>query len=584
MKQLDGALDATPWVVHAKRRWRLPGGCAAGILAFTALVSCQMLAGLNDRRTASGAAAGQAGVVGGEGSVDESGATGEAGGTGERSGSGGQRSGGRASPTAGGQAEAATETAGTGADGTASAGTTTGDGKIGGAATGGTGRGGQDNGGTSTGSMASGGTGVTGGGGPNTGGAVTGGAAGADTGQVASGPIEAGGATAGENATGGRAATGGASTGGGLDGGTTANGGTTATGGTSATGGTPSSIPLPCDVVRQAGQPCVSAHSTVRVIVGGYTGPLYQVCKGSFGAGPSACTGTPQDIGVVDGFADAAAHEAFCAGATCTITKIYDQSGQGNHLEPAPPGGNKASPGNPARAMDLKTTVHGYTTYGILIRPNVGYRTGCNGCNIKQGNGLAKGDEPQTIYMVTSQKDLVDSCCFDYGNAETTSNDEGNGTVETVYFGGGAIWGTGLGGKAAKPGPWVMADLENGLFAGWENGQDQNISTNVPLKYDFVTAIVVGDTADKNGGKGRFAIYGGDATAGALTTLYDGIRPEKPGYVPMTKQGSLILGTGGDNSNGDGGRFYEGITANGVATKETLDALQAAIVAVEYGK
>ena len=354
--------------------------------------------------------------------------------------------------------------------------------------------------------------------------------------------------------------------------------------GTGGNTGRPFAGPLPGEILQSAGLQCVTAHSTVRAVIPGYAGPLYQVCKGSSSAGPSACTGTPQDIGVVDGFADAAAQDAFCAGGTCTITKVYDQSGLGNDLEPAPPGGNKPSPGKPVRATDLKITVHGYTVYGMLFKPGMGYRTGCNGCNIKQGNGLAKGDEPQTIYMVTSQHDLIDGCCFDYGNAETTSNDDGNGTMETIYFGGGVIWGTGLGGWAAKPGPWVMADLENGLYAGWENGQDQGISTNVPLMYDFVTAIVVGDTMDKNGGKGRFALYGNDATAGTLIELYDGIRPEKPGYVPMLKQGSLILGTGGDNSNGDGGRFYEGITANGVATRETLDALQAAIVAVEYGK
>ena len=90
-----------------------------------------------------------------------------------------------------------------------------------------------------------------------------------------------------------------------------------------------------------------------------------------------------------------------------------------------------------------------------------------------------------------------------------------------------------------------MADLENGLFAGWENNQDQNISTNTPLKNNFVTAVLVGDVASQNGGKGRFALYGSDATTGNLNTLYDGIRPAKTGYVPMHKQGSIILGIGG---------------------------------------
>jgi hypothetical protein len=129
-----------------------------------------------------------------------------------------------------------------------------------------------------------------------------------------------------------------------------------------------------------------------------------------------------------------------------------------------------------------------------------------------------------------------------------------------------------------------MADLENGLFAGWENNQDRNISTNTPLEHDFVTAVMVGDTADKNAGKGRFALYGGDATSGPLQTMYDGIRPVSPGYVPMQKQGSVILSVAGDNSDGDGGRFYEGVMANGAASKETVDALQAAIVLAGYGK
>jgi hypothetical protein len=183
------------------------------------------------------------------------------------------------------------------------------------------------------------------------------------------------------------------------------------------------------------------------------------------------------------------------------------------------------------------------------------------------------------MYMVTSQHDLINGCCFNYGNAETTANNDGEGTMEAVYFGLGVVWGTGVQG-----GPWVMADLENGLYAGWENGRDTNISTAVPLKHDFVTAVVVGDTAEKNVGKGRFALYGGDATSGTLITTYDGIRPEKVGYVPMRKQGSIILSIGGDNSDYDGGRFYEGVMSNGTATKETVDALQAAIVAAGYGR
>jgi hypothetical protein len=68
-------------------------------------------------------------------------------------------------------------------------------------------------------------------------------------------------------------------------------------------------------------------------------------------------------------------------------------------------------------------------------------------------------------------------------------------------------------------------------------------------------------------------------------TMWDGIRPDKPGYAPMVKQGSLILGTGGDNSSGGGGRFYEGATATGPAiTKKWANLLHAAVVAAKYEK
>lgn len=336
---------------------------------------------------------------------------------------------------------------------------------------------------------------------------------------------------------------------------------------------------LPCDVLAKGCNKCVTAHSTVRVLVSGYTGPLYEVCKGQADPGPNSCKGQALNIGSVDGYADAAAQDTFCAGAICYITKIFDQTPNHNDLEPSPPGGNKNSPDNPANATALKTSVNGHPAYGIRIKPLMGYRTGCSECTIKTGIGIPLGDEPETEYMVTSKNYTINGCCFDYGNAETTSHDDGNGTMEAVYFGQGVIWGTGSG-----AGPWAMADLENGVYAGWENKQDRNISTNTTLAFDYVTAAIVGDTRQRNGGKGRFAVYGGDATNGPITTMYDGIRPEKPGYVPMQKQGSLILGTGGDNSAAGAGCFYEGVMATGAATKATIDALQASIVAAGYGK
>jgi len=322
---------------------------------------------------------------------------------------------------------------------------------------------------------------------------------------------------------------------------------------------------LPCDIFESACQPCVSAHSTVRLLRSAYQGALYQVQR---------LDGTVRDIGVVNGYADAATQNSFCTGSICTIPIIYDQSEQKNDLVPAIAGGAKSTPGNPAKAKDLPVAINGHSVYGLTFGAGQGYR-------VPTGKGIATGDDPETMYMVTSQKNFNNQCCFDYGNAETDAHDDGNGTMEAVYFGTGAVWGRGSGNDV---GPWVMADLENGLYPGWEHKQDRNISTNTPLMYDFVTAALVGDTKEKNCGAGRFALYGADATNGVLTTMWDGIRPQKNGYVPMQKQGSIILAIGGDNSENAKGIFYEGVMVNGAATKATLDALQASIVAAGYGK
>jgi len=52
------------------------------------------------------------------------------------------------------------------------------------------------------------------------------------------------------------------------------------------------------------------------------------------------------------------------------------------------------------------------------------------GYRIDNTTGIAKGDEPESIYMVTSGKTYNDRCCFDYGNAETDNDDDGAGTME----------------------------------------------------------------------------------------------------------------------------------------------------------
>merc|ERR1712151_1344310 len=91
-----------------------------------------------------------------------------------------------------------------------------------------------------------------------------------------------------------------------------------------------------------------------------------------------------------------------------------------------------------------------------------------------------------------------------------------------------------------------------------------------------------------------FVLEGGDATKGSFTTMYDGPRPdpsyEGKGncgpppdiYQPMRKKGAIILATGGDNSNGAQGTFYEGFMVTGATSDATDEAVQANIVAVGY--
>jgi non-reducing end alpha-L-arabinofuranosidase len=84
------------------------------------------------------------------------------------------------------------------------------------------------------------------------------------------------------------------------------------------------------------------------------------------------------------------------------------------------------------------------------------------------------------------------------------------------------------------------------------------------------------------GGSNGFALKGGDATGGPLNTLYDGPRPA--GYQPMRKQGAVVLGIGGDNSNRAIGTFFEGAITVGYSTDAADDAVQASIVAAGYGR
>ncbi|WP_433517913.1 arabinofuranosidase catalytic domain-containing protein [Nonomuraea sp. CA-143628] len=320
----------------------------------------------------------------------------------------------------------------------------------------------------------------------------------------------------------------------------------------------PPSSNQPCDIYATGGTPCVAAHSTTRALYASYNGPLYQVRRAS--------DNTTRDIGVLSagGGANAAAQDSFCAGTTCLITIIYDQSGRNNRLTQAPPGGFPGpAPGgydNLANATKAPTTVYGGKAYGVYVDPGVGYRNNTT-------NGIAKGDQPEGMYAIFDGTHYNGGCCFDYGNAETNSRDNGNGTMEAIYFGNIKVWGYGAGN-----GPWIMADLENGLFSG----VNQKYNANDPsISHRYLTAIIKGEP-------NHWSIRGGNAQSGGVSTFYNGPRPNVAGYNPMKKEGAIILGIGGDNSHGAAGTFYEGVMTSGYPSDATENAVQANIVAAGY--
>jgi cysteine-rich repeat protein len=310
----------------------------------------------------------------------------------------------------------------------------------------------------------------------------------------------------------------------------------------------------PCDIYAEDGGPCVAAHSTVRALYAMYRGPLYEVRRSD---------GTTLDITPVSagGFAESALQDAFCADSTCTISTIYDQSGYGNHLVKAPPGAQKPTPGNEADAAGVAATFGGHSVYGVHVVRGVGYRNN-DAC------GTATGDDPETEYMVAGGNFYNAGCCFDYGNMERGSQNNGDGAVEAVYFGSNSIWGAGAG-----AGPWVMGDLENGLWAGDVSHYEKSAS----LHFAYVTAMVKGDAAGTN----HWTIKVGDATAGKLTTPFDGARPSVR-YSPMRKEGAIGMGTAGDNGNEGQGDFFEGVMTAHYSSNSADAAVQANIVSV-YG-
>ena len=339
----------------------------------------------------------------------------------------------------------------------------------------------------------------------------------------------------------------------------------------------------PCDIYVLSGTPCTAAYSTTRAMYAYYRGPLYEIQRASDGASVAITT-------LTDGDADAAEQTRFCADTTCVITELFDQSPDHNDLSIEGPGTNGGQDrGVPAGALPI--SLGGHSAYGMLFSPQMGYRDDST-------VGMATGADPESIYMVTSGTHTNASCCFDFGNAETNDRDNGNGHMNAIYFGSDCWLETD---RCPAGGPWVQADLENGIFAS-SNGLNQD-PAYAGSASPFVTAML------ENNGTSAFALDAANAQSGPVSSLWSGALPVSPldpdppetiepipdnpeqtetvnpllsGYAPMRLEGAVVLGTGGDNTSDGVGSFFEGAIVSGVPTAAAEAAVQRNIVHAGY--
>ena len=390
--------------------------------------------------------------------------------------------------------------------------------------------------------------GATGGGGSTAKGGSTGSAGGASANGGGSG-------LGGSSGAGGKTGAGGTT---GPDGGT-ANGGTTGTG-TRGTG--------PCDIYAAANMPCGAAYSMVRALSSTYSGPLYQVRNGSSSTN-SGTGGTTRDIGMLgDGYADSAAQDAFCT-STCTVSVLYDQSGNKNDLVR----GSKGPTGNGARsgendyestATKLSITAGGHKVYALYMAQYEGYRTAL-GVTAK---GVPSGNKDQGIYELVDGTHFGTQCCWDFGSVSPDPSKYV--TMNTLFFGKG-FWGSGAG----STGPWFGGDFEGGVWMGGSDKTPGANSSNPALGVSFALGILHTPVA-------KYALRMADlSTASDLTTAYDGAIPSGKTWG---NAGGIVLGVGGDNSNNSWGTFYEGAVTNGSPSNATDLLIMKNIQTVGYKK
>ncbi len=315
---------------------------------------------------------------------------------------------------------------------------------------------------------------------------------------------------------------------------------------------------LPCDIAASAGTPCVVAYSMVRQLLGAYRGNLFKLQRDSDNA--------TQNIGVVNGRADVVAASSFCAATTCRITTVYDQTSYRldaiNSVRTDMPAENCSGLWVP-RPPIYKTTQIGGKTVPFW---GDGFLQAGSRANPSLSNGgMPVGSVPVTEYAIALQS-AEGACCYDFGEAEATIANTDVGHMFALNLGG----------------SFVGMDLENGGIYG-----------GPPATMDPRTVL------GKTDGVSLFTLKRADGLAGSLKPAV-GTSPNCPGmltfynqqlscfgYGPMSLEGGLTIGVGGDGSGcapaaegGAAGAFIEGVVIAGQTSDATDDGIQASINAL----
>jgi hypothetical protein len=369
------------------------------------------------------------------------------------------------------------------------------------------------------------------------------------------------GASGGAGTSGGAGASGGggsAGTSGGA--GASGSGGSAGSSGSGGSGGGQVGTP-PGDIASAAGTPLVAAHSVTRALYATYGGKLFQVRRPT--------DGKTQDISAAGagGLVDRTALDAFCMGTTCTVARLYDQAGNGNDMW------QNTVANQPTLGF---WSAAGGAKYPIIVSKGYQWLR-----NRNQFKNIPTGSNPQTEYFVVhgdyaGRAGGTNGCCYDYGNMENHIGDDGPGTMSALYFGDATDWTRGAG-----QGPWVMLDMENGVFAGGGsiailNAGNASVNASDPSLKFAAPNIITG--LAKTDGKSTFEIKYGNASSGKLSVAWNGSLPTNKNptsYIPLKQQGGISLGEGGDGSATGTGAFSEGVIIAAQTSDATDDAIQA---------